>query len=225
MSPKTRHKNIWNLPKFNTPAGLEEYRTWLTNLLMLFVVIVFPIVVVFSGSIFFQEEMYFLIILDAIIYFIISLIFFLKKESMPILSYIWLLLLYTILITFFVALGPHYIWAAWMVMAAVMAAFLFGLRGAVFAVILNILILIALYFTIDANNLAWANVFAEPFGKWVIFIINVSLITIVSTFPVAFLLKRLDISLKHEKNATETLSKETMELKKTIKRLKNIQKI
>lgn len=139
---------------------------------------------------------------------------------MPVVPYIWLLLLYTMLITFFVALGPHYIWAAWMVMAAVMAAFLFGLRGAVFAVILNILILIALYFTIDANNLAWANVFTEPFGKWVIFIINVSLITIVSTFPVAFLLKRLDISLKHEKNATETLSKETMELKKNNKEIK-----
>ena len=214
MSQNTFQKHIWSLPDINTFAGLKECRIWLINSMMLFVIIGLPISLLFSLPIFFQEKMNLLIAMDAILYLVVCVAFFLKKGAMKIVPYVWMLFLYTLLISFFLKLGPHYARSAWLVMAAVMAALFFGTRASILATLFNALLLFVIYFMVAEDNPAWLDVLQAPFGKWVMFVVNVTLITLISSFPVGFLFKRLDIALAHERDISQKLLAGNTKLKK-----------
>jgi PAS domain S-box-containing protein len=104
-------------------------------------------------------------------------------------------------------------------MTAVMAAFLFGTRAAAVAVMLNIAILLTLYWALAGDSGPWAGVDGEPFGNWIMFTVNISIITLVCALPVGFLLNRLDIALKHERKSLKNLSEEAEKLQAAYKAL------
>ena len=205
---------IWNLPDMDTLLGLKECRVWLMNAMMLFVLIALPIAMISNFSIFFQKGMYPLIVIDLTLYAMVAFGFFFKKGALKIVPYLWIFLAYTMLTIFFVFLGPHYARSAWLVMVAVMAALFFGIWGAVISTAMNACVLMLIYFLVDDNNGAWVEVLKGPIQEWIMFIVNVSLITFISSFPLGFLLKRLDLSLNHERDVSKGFVTRNQELKK-----------
>jgi PAS domain S-box-containing protein len=204
---------VWNLPDIDTLVGLKECRVWLINAMMLFVLITLPIAMVSNLPIFSQKGIYPLIVIDLILYALVIFGFFSKKGALKIVPYIWMLIAYAMLITFFIFLGPHYARSAWLVMVAVMAALFFGTWGAVISTAMNACILMLIYFLMADNNGAWVEVLKGPIQEWSMFIVNVSLVTLISSFPLGFLLKRLDLSLNHEKEISKDLVSRNRELK------------
>ncbi|WP_300455034.1 ATP-binding protein [Desulfobacula sp.] len=187
-------KYIWYLPDINTVAGLKNSRLWLINAMMLFALIAFPIGMIFTLPIFLQKKVYTLIVIDLIIYLIIAFVYFFKKGSSKLVPYLWLLLAYILMVSFFIFLGPHYERSAWLLMISIMSAIFFNKWGAVLSIILNAVVLLVIYSLVDADNAAWAGVFNRPHQEWLMFVINISLISLICSFPVGFLFKRLDLS-------------------------------
>jgi len=204
---------VLDLPNIDTLVGLKECRVWLINAMMLFVLIALPIAMISNFSIFSQKEMYPLIVIDLALYAMVAFGFFSKKGTLKIVPYLWIFLVYTMLIMFFFFLGPHYARSAWLVMVAVMAALFFGTWGAVISTAMNACVLNLIYFLVTDNNGAWVGVLKEPIQEWIMFIVNVSLVTFISSFPLGFLLKRLDLSLNHEKEISKDLVSRNRELK------------
>jgi len=75
------------------------------------------------------------------------------------------------------------------------------------------IILIVLYWLIGPENKAWAVEHSAPFSRWIMFVVNISLLTLASSLPVAFMLNRLDRSLKHEREVRQKLSAESEKLR------------
>jgi len=205
--------------RLSPATDLQSWRNWLVSAMTYFAVLAFPLSMLATFPVFLQEGMYKLIALDVGFYlFLIASLFF-KGRSVKSKGYIWIVFVYMMAISFHVALGPHYARPAWLLMAAVMAAFIFGTRGACAAVVLNIAILLTLYRAMPAANGPWAAVISEPFGVWIMFIVNISIITLVCALPVGFLLNRFDVSLKHERKSLENLSEKAEKLQTAIKAL------
>ncbi len=56
---------------------------------------------------------------------------------------------------------------------------------------------------IGPENPAWAAEYAAPMSRWIMFVVNVSIITLVSCIPIGLLLQRLDSSLEFERKNHE----------------------
>jgi two-component system cell cycle sensor histidine kinase/response regulator CckA len=212
MNSKTGFGSFRFSPRISPATDLQSWRTWLVDAMTYFAAFAFPLSMLATFPVFIQKKMYELIALDVGFYLFLIFSLFLRGRSYKSRAYIWMVLVYMMAISFHVALGPHYARPAWLVMAAVMAAFIFGTRAAGAAVMINTAILLALYWTMAAAGGPWDNVYSEPFGQWIMFIVNISIITLVCALPVGFLLNRLDVSLKHERKSLESLSEKAEKL-------------
>ena len=211
--------SFWFSPRMPSATDLESWRTWVVNAMTYFAAFAFPLSMLATFPIFIRERMYALIALDVGFYLFLIVSLFLKGRSYKSKGYIWIFLVYLMTISFHAALGPHYARPAWLVMAAVMAAFLFGARAAAAAAMLNIAILLTLYWVMAADSGPWHNVYSEPFVNWIMYTVNISIITLVCALPVGFLLNRLDIALKHERKSLEDLTEKAEKLQAAYKAL------
>ncbi|MBI5586307.1 MAG: PAS domain S-box protein [Deltaproteobacteria bacterium] len=160
----------------------------------------------FSKSllVFFAEGNYGLIAFDLGVWlFLVLYFFFISQRSHNINSLLWLALLYTMTITYFVELGPHYARSGWLVMCAVMVTLLYGVRGTVAATGLNAGMLVLLYWAIPPQHPAWVAEFNAPPDKWTMFVVNISILTLVTGLPIGFMLDQLDRSLKQQRESEE----------------------
>ncbi|HYA94262.1 MAG TPA: hypothetical protein VEK32_22470, partial [Thermodesulfobacteriota bacterium] len=178
----------------------------------IFALFALPLSMVTTFPIFIMEKHYGLIGLDAGIFLVIIVRFFIKRGLYKYRGYFWLAVLYVVTVTYFIALGPYHARPAWLVMCAIMAALFFGARAAVLTTGINAAILMLLYWLIGPGNQAWASEYAAPFGKWVMFVVNVSSITLASSGAAGFVLDRLDSSLKMERDAHKKLLAESEKL-------------
>jgi PAS domain S-box-containing protein len=69
---------------------------------------------------------------------------------------------------------------------------------------------------------AWADVYRQAPVHWIMYIVNFSVITLACCLPAGFLLKRLDISLKHERKALANLSGEAGKLNEAKQRYQSL---
>jgi len=219
MNSKTGSGSFWFSIRLAPANDLQGWRTWLVNAMTYFAVFAFPLSMLATFPVYIQERMYKLIALDVGFYLFLISSLLIKGRPFKIRGYVWIVLVYMMAISFHIALGPQYARPAWLVMAAIMAAFIFGSRGACAAVLLNVAILLTLYWTMRADNGPWAAVIREPFGEWIMFIVNMSIITLVCALPVGFMLNRFDAALKHERKSLDELSEKAEKLQTTIKEL------
>ena len=106
-------------------------------------------------------------------------------------KYLWFITLYSMTATYYIALGPHHTRPMYLVLCAVSAALLFGVRTAAMATVLNAALLMALYWLVGPTNEAWASTYAEPLSKWVTTVVNSSIVTLATSLPVGSLLDKL----------------------------------
>jgi len=202
---------LWR-KRLNPPTDLESWRDWLVSTMAICALIALPLGMVATFPIYVMEKRYGLIGFDIGVLLLVIVQLSLKPKSYKYQAYFWLAVLYIMTITFFIALGPYHARPAWLVMCAIMAALLFGARAAVLSTGVNAAILMVLYWLIGPENQAWASEYAAPFSKWMMFVVNVSIIMLASSGAAGFLLDRLDRSLKNERDTRNRLLAESEKL-------------
>jgi PAS domain S-box-containing protein len=211
MSIITKLESIMSRNWLQEPTDLESGKKWLADILLIFCTLAIPPALLFSLPLFLQEKRFGLILIDIMLVLTIILMVFFRNLRMKIRGYIVLTMIFLFSTSFFIALGPHYARPGWLVMSAVLAALFFNFRTVFTIVFLNAAMLMAIYWILGVENKAWASTFAAPFSHWMMFVVNISVISLISSIPLSFLLKRLDTALKYQQ---ETQSKIKLEAKK-----------
>ncbi len=198
---------------------LQGWRIYYIRLMILLGVIAFPIGLFFSLPTYIAENAFGLILFDIAVFLtLIFILLFVEKNK---LNLIFFLMLYGMALTFIVTLGPYYARPAWLIMCVVSAAFLFGVRAVIFTTLLNVLILLTLYFYAAPFLPAWSTPHSEPLSKWLMFCANLSLLSLMAGIPVGFLLNRIDSLLQQEKNMSRQLTSESENLQHINAQLEN----
>ena len=204
------------------PTDLESWRTWFTDVMALFGIVALPLSMLFTFPVFIAEGQYWLVALDVVVWLLFIVRVFAKEKSYAFRAYFWLAVLYWMTITFYVALGPHYARSAWLVGCTVTAVLLFGARAAVVSTAINAAMLISLYWLIGPTNPAWASTLAAPWSKWAMFVVNVSVVTLVTSLPVGLLLSWLGRALDRERETRHGLAVESARLEGALESLPGV---
>ena len=210
------------LPELEISAvfDLSAWRSWYIRILIFITITIFPLSMAVTIPAHIREGQTVLIVMNCAIWVLLLFMFFSKRLSFHINAFLWLTIMYTFTIAFFFYLGPHHARSAWLVMCSVMASLLFGSRAAVFSVVFNAILLMLMYGFIGRDNPAWSNEFSAPMISWIVFVTNVSAVTLLTSLPVGMLLKRLDLTFKSERNYSEKLKTEKEKLSESEKKYK-----
>ncbi len=195
------------------PNDIYQWRSWLVNTMLLIGIVGFPLSFIFTFPVFISEGLYWLIVIDSVVYGAILIHYFAEGLSYWGRGLLSMAVVYMMAISFHVALGPHYARPVWLVLGAVMAALLFGVRAAVSAVVFNMMILMGLYWAMGPERIGWEDVYRAPFAQWIMFVVNSAIITLACALPVGFLLNKLDISMRRQRIAAEGLLGEAEKLR------------
>lgn len=189
---------------------LREWRDWLIDVLTLIYVFVFPIAMIFLFPVFILHGHYVLIVIDGFVWLLMVVRSFIPSLGYRFRSLFWILLLYTLTITFYILRGPGYTRSAWLFSCVIMAALFFGSRAAVISVIANAGLLMLLFFIMRDISSPWSAAAGDGLMNWMIFVMNFSLLSLMASLPVGFMIKRLDMQLVNNRLGKEELQ-EAME--------------
>ncbi len=193
---------------------LQEWRKLFSRMMIMVFALGFPVVLAVTFRIYAREHQYSLIALDVVFWFYLIFLAFAKVRSYRFSAFLFLILMYIIIITFLIKLGPTYTRPAWLVVCAVFAVFSLGLPVALGAVFLNAVILLLIYIGIGTWIPEWSGVYPSSFGIWVQFVINVTVVTLAAVVPIGYSLSKLEDSLRKVRKAHQDLSDKTEKLKK-----------
>jgi len=203
----------WPRMGVDEPVDLESWRIWLVKIAVILGVILLPLGMITSFPVFMADGKFVMIAFDCLVWIILLSRLFSKADSFRANANIIFVLLYIEMTFNFIELGPIHARSAWLVLCAVISALMFGMRGAIASTFLNMVILIVLYSAVGPDNRAWAAEYSAPYSKWLMFIVNASLVTLAASLPVSFMLSRLGRSLKYERNVKQRLSEESEKLR------------
>ena len=206
-------KNILQGLKTNNAVNLAGWRLWGENAFFMAALILMPAALLFSLPTYLAENRYGIIAFDLVIIIILLIRISDKRKSYRFWMMIWLILIYIMMITFFITLGPHYARSAWLLFFSIMAALFFGTRVGAVAVFVNMIMLLCLYFFLGPENTAWTCVYDDPFPKYLMFVINTTAIALLPTLMVGFMLERLDQTYNVQKQVLYDLQKKNENLK------------
>ena len=209
-------KNLQNIArelKTNKPANLAEWRQWSANAVFMAAIILAPVALLSSLPTYLAENRYGLIVFDLVIIIVLLIRLIDKWGSSRFWMVIWLVLIYIMMTTFFITLGPHYARSAWLVFFSVMTALFFGTAAGAAAVFINVIMLLSLYFLMGAGNAAWTLVYADPFPKYLMFVINTAAIALLPTLLAGFMLNRLDRTHGFQQQAMQDFQGKNEKLK------------
>ena len=209
MSLLQRSRSLRSRKWLIEPVDLESGRRWLADILLILMIFLIPLSLFVSVPVFLREKQFSLVFIDALLTLTIFLMVIFRNMPLKIRGYIVLILVFLLSTSFIITLGPHYARPAWLVMSAVFAALFFNVRTAVFFVSLNAVMLMLVYWSVGVENKAWASTFAAPLSDWIMFVVNVSIISLVSSFPLSFLLKRLDSALRQQQEDQKKIEQHT----------------
>jgi PAS domain S-box-containing protein len=202
------------LKKLEDLYSLHDWREWFSNAMALLFAIILPISYIYTFPHFIAHGNYFFIVVDIVLWLLIVLRAFIKGTAGYARHIFWIVIFYTLTLSFFVALGPNYARPGWMVLCAVLAAIFYGVRGAIISSVLNVIILLILYFVCDATTVEWALAHKDGLLTWLVFTGNLGVLSLASSVSVGFLIGRLNRSLYAERRTKEELQESERELKK-----------
>lgn len=203
--------------KLGKIKDLDGWRKYYIRLMFLLGMIAFPLGFAVSIPVYVSEHINVLIIFGAVASVAITMALIFLRRIPPIKTFF--LVIYGLSITFLIFLGPYQVRPAWLVMCVVSAAFLFGVRSAIVTTCVNAAILMGLYVFAAPYLSAWTLPHQEPFSKWIMFCVNLSLLSLASGLPVGFLLNRMDLLLTQEQNLRRRLEDESKVLLTSNRRL------
>ncbi|MCD4741784.1 MAG: PAS domain S-box protein, partial [Desulfobacteraceae bacterium] len=207
--------NLQNIAReltINKLANLDEWRQKGEKVTFMIALILFPVFMPFAIPTYLAENRYGLIAFDLVIMLILLIRLVYKRDSYRLWILIWLILTYITMVTFFITLGPHYARSAWLVFFSVMTALFFGTIAGTVAVFLNMIMLLSLYFFIGSGNTAWASVYADPFAKYLMFVVNSSFIAFLPALMAGFMLNRLNQTHGFQQQAMQDLQRKNKSL-------------
>ena len=193
---------------------LQEWRKLFARMMIMVFALGFPVVLAVTFPVYAREHQYTLIALDVLFWFYLVFLAFARVRSYRFSAFLFLILMYLIIITFLIKLGPTYTRPAWLVVCAVFAVFALGLPVALGTVFLNALILMLIYWGIGTWIPMWSGVYPSSFGIWIQFVINVTVVTLAAVVPIGYSLSKLEDSLRKVSKAHRELSDKTDKLKK-----------
>jgi signal transduction histidine kinase/ActR/RegA family two-component response regulator len=205
--------------KLDEITDLDGWRIYYIRLMLLLGILAIPIGSLFSITTYMTEDVYGLIFFNIAIVALMA--FVLTYRPGRYLTEIFFLVLYGLTLTFIFTLGPYYARIAWLVMCVVSAAFLFGVRAAIITTVINFLVLMVMYFYAPPYLPAWNAPQQEPLDKWLMFCVNVSLLSLMSGIPVGFLLNRMSSFLEKEQDLSRRLTAESEDLQAINRQLAN----
>jgi PAS domain S-box-containing protein len=205
-------KVLWPNMNKGEPDTLLMWRERLSRSMFAYGAIVFPLSMIYILPVYIAEKRYGLIALDLAFWLFLICQLLVSRSSSNANRYLALGALYAMAMTFLVCLGPFHARPAWLVMCTVFAGLLFGVRGAIASSLFNLTALLALYAIMGQESKAWASIYEEQTGNWIIFTFNTSIIALTNGLAVGFLLNRLDSSLVDQRHAADSLLKRSAEL-------------
>jgi PAS domain S-box-containing protein len=212
MQGGIRRVSLWRIFT-ERPDDLHTWRVWFAKVLIVMGAVLYPLGSAFALPQYLAEGKYFLIFLNALVCVILLARCFSKDEDYVVNAFLIMTMLYIATTFYFIVLGPDHARPAWLVVCAVMAALLYGVRGAIVCVGLNIVLLLVLYEVMGPESAEWAAEYQTSYYQWASYVLNTTLLTIVSAVPTGYMLIRLDQSLAHEREAKKQLSEESLRLK------------
>ena len=188
----TNLQNIVRELKTNKSANLSEWRQRGEKVIFMAALILLPVSLLFSLPTYLTENRYGLIAFDLAIIIILFIRLLYARGTYRFWMTTWLILIYVMMVTFFITLGPYYARPAWLIFSSVVAALFFGTLAGIGAVFINMIILFSLYYLLGPGNTAWTSVYADPFSKYLMFVVNTTAAALLPTLMAAFMLNRLD---------------------------------
>ncbi len=125
--------------------NLESWRNWFAKGIIIVAALGFPLAMIATLPVYIREQNYLMIALDLVLWLFLIGRALVKGQSYLTNKYLFLAVIYTMTIAFFISLGPIHARPAWIVLCTIMACLLFGLRAAIFSILLNAAILMLLY--------------------------------------------------------------------------------
>ncbi|MBW2257270.1 MAG: PAS domain S-box protein, partial [Deltaproteobacteria bacterium] len=190
------------------PHDLLTYRAWLMRIVLTLAIVVMPLAFIITIPMLIQGGNHGLVVLDIAFWLAILIYAISRRGSYIVDVLLWFALLYLMTGSFFIALGPHHARPAWLVFITVMGALTFGVRGTVAAATINAAFLVTLYWVLAPDNPVWTAELATPNLLRVMFIVNVTILSLAAGLPVGFLLDRFHTSLVSQREALDRLSTE-----------------
>lgn len=216
MVVKRLFKRILPRAKFQDLAG---WRGYYIGVMLFLALIIVPIGLAFSIPTFLNQGHYGLIVLDIGIVTLIGTALHFRYFAPSV--RLFFVLLYGFMLALMIFLGPSYARPGWLVMSTVSAAFLFGVRAAAITTALNAVLLTLLYGLVGPHFPAWAPVYRDPLSTWIMFTVNISLVSLFASMPVGLLLNQMNRLLIQERDLSTQLALESKNLQSANAELQN----
>ena len=178
-------------------ADLQGWRNYYLDLLLRFAPVLLIAALVVSIPSLLEDGLYGIIAFNAggVILCVLLRIFTKSSLSRGIIIFTFFS---GMIVTIFISLGPLYESPGWLVLISVGAALLLGAPGALGIISVNAVIFTILYLYVGPYLDSWESAYEAPTRVWVMFLLNISLLSLAASLPVSLLLKRLDISFSSE---------------------------
>lgn len=192
--------------------GLEQIRELIFKRLLLAFIILGFIAYVPSVVLAVINELWLITIVDTIAYLLI--LFFAVKSSVKTEIKVLFVLLISlgIGVVLLVEVGPFGAGYFWIFAVPIIAAVLLEFRYSIAALIINFFLMVILGYLQYTNVLEWSKLYSFETANWLILSVNFLLLNIGATLSLAVLIKRLELSLKREKEFAKELVKDKEEL-------------
>ncbi len=210
---------FWPRKELTEFKDLDGWRIYYIGIIRSIALIALPIGFAFSIPNFVAQGNYGLIAFEVGVIILIALMSRIRYTTLSI--KIFFIMFYGLMLTFIITLGPLYARAGWVVMCVVGAAFLFGVRAAIITTSINAVLLMLLYWQVGPHLRAWASVYSEHFATWIMFVVNISLVSLFASLPVGLLLNQMNRLLINERDLHMQLASESEVLQSINTALRN----
>ncbi|MBN2802629.1 MAG: PAS domain S-box protein [Deltaproteobacteria bacterium] len=208
--------NILTDNNYNSDLNkVESWRSLFVDILYTIGLLIIPLTLFIMIPYHFMAGNYYVVLADIGFIGVVLSRFIFKSLTDRTRALILIITSYLLTTLFFTVLGPGYARSGWIVMTCVLAALFMGNRIAFIFAGLNTITLTALYFLINNNYPPWSDVFLSPPSKYFVFIVMVTILSLIPSVMIGFMIKHL--------NRAETAArKSAQDLKKAQSYIRNI---
>ncbi|MCK5519963.1 MAG: response regulator [Candidatus Marinimicrobia bacterium] len=186
-------RSVFDISENTKNLNVEEWRQELiSTLITIILVILFPIAGILSSVKYVAEGNFVPVFVDIAFYLLVLYHFVSRGRSFLRFPIVWMIVLYTLIIIFTYNLGPIGARPAWFMTASIFFTLFYGMKAIPYTLAINLIILYSTYFIWAPNLEAWQGVLSFGLLWFVMFTVNLTILILVVSFSMGFLLNRLN---------------------------------